>query len=236
MNRGRVGSFAGALAGVVIALQPLPGRAQDRLVRAAVNVDLGAGGATASVRVLYIVAPAAGTDTIPFAVVLFGGASLDHVSAGVDGSPVDLVLDGAEEIRRTGSVAIPAQPRREVAVELTYTVDGAVTAATRRAGIPVLAIPWPPAEALPGTFSASITMPEDLRAWDAVPSLIRETGVTDGLRRYEVELQVVPALLSFRLTEGSVPVLTATTLIDAVTIILVLLVGYAGWLRFRVRA
>jgi hypothetical protein len=116
--------------------------------------------------------------------------------------PVAFRLDVDPSGMLVGTVPLPAPARPDdvVVLRLRYRVvrEGTATGAGP-VRVPMLAVPWPPAEALPGTFSARVDLPAGTRLEEGFPaSWAGEAAAPDDLARYRAELPVLPAFVSFR--------------------------------------
>lgn len=208
---------------------------QEHLVSAKARVDF-SNGDPAQVTITYVVRPAPGTDAVPLAGLLFGGVELRSVRVRVAGSTAPIVLDRTDAGRVTGSIPLLGSALGEMAISLvvSYEVMGASSEAegVLDARVPILAVTWPPAEALPGTFTAEVLLPGGLTVFESFPADLREAGEAGDVVRYVTELPVLPSLLSIRAAEGG-RLLTTTTLMDVAVLILLGSVALMGWAYLR---
>jgi hypothetical protein len=212
-----------------------PARAvQGRLIRAGMSVAPDLSSAETTVQMKYVLRPA-GDTVVPLSVVLFDSASVSRLSASVNGQiiPLDDLHGGASH--RSGEIrlSLSLAARDSLPLELMYTVHTRGEFTRERIQVPVLAVTWPPEEARPGTFIATLITPMGYTAYDPLPSLLREIQNDGGAHAYEAALQVVPAMFSFRLTEGRAPRIGLSGFIDIA--VLVLLAGFTwiGWRHFK---
>lgn len=221
---------ASLLAALLLATPATHTAGQGPLTRASMDVVVDPVAHTASVSLEYVIATTPGTDSVPLAAILFGDVRLTAVRAMVDGRPVQLTgLDNGSP-RIAGSIALPPTTEPERTFVLRYDVlDIAGNDLVR---IPVLAVLRPATDALPGTFIAHVDLPADWYASDAMPAGLRETATPTGSRRYEVGLQVVPAMLAFRLATSQPSFFGPGLLLNAGVLLFLALAGWTGWRRF----
>jgi len=205
---------------------------QAPVIRATMDLTVDPSGGTAEVTIEYVLAAAPGADALSVAAILFDQVRLGRVRATVDGQALPVSgLDTGGKDRVVGSVALPFTGAPERTIVLNYDVMDLSSHDVIR--IPVLAALHAPADALPGTFIARIDLPAGWYASDAMPSGLRESSAGGAFHRYEASLQVVPAMLAFRMTEGRPPVPVAGLMVNGAIIIFLLLAGWTGWRQFR---
>lgn len=199
-------------------------------------------GGEVRVRIDYLVHP----DSIQMSgipvTVLEPSARMEDLTARVRGRRVELEWLETRGRHRGGRILVPPslqEPgpsgRSELELLLTYTVRGAVG---RRIELPLVAVAWPPSEATPGTFFAEVRLPAGVSLYDAFPSGLRPWP--DSSRSwpgavYRAELPVLPAMLGFTTREGPAPLVTAGRAVDAGVVLVLLLLGWAGWRHLRRR-
>jgi len=136
------------------------------------------------------------TATLPATVLDFGDARLADLAVGSEGAPATLEYERGAA--RAGTVAVEPGPTPETRLVLaTYRVRDAIRArgASVRAHVPVLSVDRPPAAATPGFFRVELKLPPEWSLTEGFPSRIRRT---DRAGVYEVDLSVVPSVISFR--------------------------------------
>lgn len=223
-----------------IAITAAPGSAQTavpgKLGHASMTVSITTRSA-ATVHIRYVVHGSANAAMVPLAAVLFAPSMLDGVEAIIDGraSPVALTPGaGHAAARVSGGVPLPSGHGDTVAFELRYTVDlPGATAGEARVRLPVVAVLWPPAEALPGTFAIALDVPADTHIRGAFPSLMRETTTTATSRSYGAGMQVVPSMIAFDIGTGDPPRITLEAMLDTGVLALLLLFAILGWRHLR---
>jgi hypothetical protein len=165
---------------------------------------------------------------VPLAGLLFGDAEISSVQVSIAGteSPVPITHRPGERMRASVPLGITALDEGPISFVLRYEVSGAApSAGVRELRVPVLAVMWPPAEALPGIFRAELLLAPGLTVLGSFPADLREA---EAGGRYVTELPVLPALLSLRVTDGGGRLRVITILNTAVLVLLgVVLVG--GW-------
>jgi hypothetical protein len=216
-------------------VQPPAGRLLAARLTTALQRDTGA----ASVRIVYTLRPA-GAAEVPLAALLFGPAIVTDIQARSSSRTLAVRVSYGPGPRTGAVVALPAELRDVDSLDLVvdYTVLRAAEAAGagRRVRIPVLAPRWPPAVSAPATFAGEATLPEDMAAYETFPTLMHLSGESAGRRTYRVELQAVPALLSFRTAPGEAPALTLPHVLDAAMVAVLALITLAGWRYLSSRA
>jgi hypothetical protein len=200
---------------------------QEHLVSARARVDF-AEGDRAHVAITYVVQATPESREVPLAGLLFGDAEISSVQVSIAGteSPVPITHRPGERMRASIPLGITALDEGPISFVLRYEVSGAApSAGVRELRVPVLAVMWPPAEALPGIFRAELLLAPGLTVLGSFPADLREA---EAGGRYVTELPVLPALLSLRVTDGGGRLRVTTILNTAVLVLLgVVLVG--GW-------
>ncbi len=139
--------------------------------------------------------------------------------------------------RVVGEVAIPLirAAGRPFTFELVYQVEGAKEGDGKLAlyRIPILAVAWPPEEALPETFTVVVEVSDTLTVYESFPSGLREVETALGVPRYRLSLPVIPALVSLRTSRGPPPAGTLPRFLDLFVLLLLAGVGALGWRRLR---
>jgi hypothetical protein len=224
------------LASLIIANGPAPAHAaQGRLIRAGLRVVPDAGSTEIAVQMEYVLRPA-GDTVVPLSVVLFDSTSITGLALAVNGRSVTLEgLSGDGLSYQSGTVRLsPSNAALDsLPFRVLYTVHPRGVADRERIQVPVVAVTWPPVEASPGTFVATLLMPGGYSAFDPLPSVLREISNEGSARAYEASLQVVPALFSFRMTEGRAPRFGLAGLLDTGVLVLLAVFTWIGWRHFR---
>lgn len=174
---------------------PTAASAQDETIRS-VRMSVVLSQADAQVILEVEVEHADGTETLPASLLDFGGTRLADLALGSAGAPAALRQDRG--VSRVGAVTVEPGPTSETRLVLaTYRVRGAVgrRGASLRAHVPVLSVDRPPTAATPGFFRAELRLPPEWSVTEGFPSGLRPMD-RPGL--YEVDLSVVPAVISFR--------------------------------------
>ncbi len=133
---------------------------------------------------------------LPATILDFASARPVDLAVGSEGALAVLELDRG--VARTGSLRVePGPTDGSWLVLATYRVRDAVAVrgSSLRAHVPVLSVDRPPTVAGPGFFRAELRIPPEWAVAEGFPSGIR---ATDRAGVYEVDLSVVPAVLSFR--------------------------------------
>ena len=203
-----------------------PAAGQGRLVSAELAARLDAVEHVVTVHIRYKIQPH-GKSEVPLAVVRFGEVALENVRA--NDVPITLVLD-ATGLRPTATVALPVQDT--VSLNITYDVR-IPEVEPRRIRIPIVAVLWPPQQAVAGAVVARVSLPSGTVPFDAFPSTLRRASDTESANTYTTELHVVPALITFSVASRA-PWPSAITGIELMVCAGLVLVGIIGWRRFRV--
>jgi hypothetical protein len=239
-----VASFALALP--TAQLSAVQGRLASASLRTAIPADSG----TAHIHLDYVVAAGPAARDVPVTLLLFDGTPVRNIITRVNGVAVDPVLraDGSN-LRLRGAIPLLADvthepPNATTRATTEFTIAIEYEVAIRRgepAGplrLPILAVMWPPATALPGTFHGEIEVPAGLRIYDPFPANFRPlaanaAGSTDSATRYAVELPVLPAMIAFSLAPADQPVVTLANVL-AVSVVLAIAVTWTlMWRQFR---
>ncbi len=177
------------------------------------------------------------TAAIPFTLLLFAPATVGEISAQAGGEvlPLRLTDDSAPRLEGEIELTDALSGSEQVSLDLGYWVEDAVRADGEgvRVVLPMLAVDWSPAEALPGMFEAEVTLPEGMEAREIFP-VTPSGGATPGVAR--ASLQVLPAVVQVRaLPEGSVGI-SLPGVLELLLLAAVIACGMAG-LRYvrRVR-
>jgi hypothetical protein len=190
----------------------------------------------ADVALHYVVRPA-GAHAVTVAALAFAPATFSDVEVIVEGRASPLALEpgaGLGAHKLGGTVPLPAGAGDTIAFDIRYAVVLPASAGREsRIRLPVVAVMWPPAEALPGTFAVTLDVRADAHIRGAFPSLLRETALTSAARSYGADMQVVPSMIAFDLGGGDPPRLTLEAMLDAGVIALLLLFAVLGWRHVR---
>lgn len=199
---------------------------------ARLTTEISAGGTDAEVRIEYTVARGR-QDADPVRVELlgFGPAAVDSVGVEADGRAIRLAPEAGS--MRAGTFTLP--PARtdaeEVRVSLAYRVAGAVerSGPDVRVRVPVLVLDLPPAPGGGPVFHGSVRLPDTWSVSGAFP-----TGLaSDGEGSWEVDLPVVPALVSLRGRSDGAWRPGLPQALDALALVLLLGFGLVGWRHLR---
>lgn len=224
--------LAGLLSLLVVAA-PLPAAAQAPAVRfARLTADVSAVGTDAEVRIEYTVAPGGqDADALRVELLGFGPAAVDSVRVEADGRAIRLAPETGS--MRADTFALPpARPdEEEVGVSLTYRVAGAVERSGHdvRVRVPVLVLDLPPAPGGGPVFHGSVRLPDTWSVSGAFPTGLAETEKG----RWEVDLSVVPALVSLRGRSDGAWRPGLPQALDALALVLLLGFGLVGWRHLR---
>jgi hypothetical protein len=204
---------------------------QEHLVSARARVDFTEGD-RARVAITYVVQATPESREVPLAGLLFGDVEISSVQVSIAGveSPVPITHQPGERLRASIPLGTTALDGGPVSFVLRYEVSGAAPfAGVRELRVPVLAVMWPPAEALPGIFRAELLLPPGLTVLGSFPSDLRQAEVGGP---YVTELPVLPALLSLRVTDGERR-LRVTAILNAAVLVLLGVVLVGGWRYLR---
>ena len=209
---------------------------QEHLVSARARADFTRGDRV-QVAITYVVRVTPESREVPLAGLLFG-VDVSTVQVSIAGTDAPIEVTFSPGGRMSGSVPLGASAVDDgpVSFVLRYEVSegAAATSGPRELRAPILAVMWPPAEAVPGIFSAEVLLPPELTVLGSFPADFREAedvGEAGG-RGYVAELPVLPALLSLRVTEGGGR-LGITTLLDVAVLVLLGAVVVGGWRYLR---
>jgi hypothetical protein len=177
-----------------------------------------------------------GNRRVPLSLVLFDAARLTHVGASIN-TDEEVPAEGfdPEERRVSGTLVIGPYDaaREEIEILMTYVLRMSDAASADRVRIPILAPTWPAAEAKPGTFVLSLRVPDGKSVYDATPSLLREIDNDGDTRTYGVDMQVVPSLVSFSVSDGDPPLFGTSAILDTVVVVLLAAFSWVGWRHFQ---
>lgn len=189
----------------------------------------------ARVSITYVLHVPGGIDRIPITLLTPEPALVGDLTT-VGGGRVSLgEMPLSPTAQRTGWLALtPAAQAEDLDVTVTYLVANATTldGDRSRTVVPVLAVDWPVAEALPGTFQARIQLPQDMVAYETFPTAtggLALAGTDPGPS--EVELSVLPAYLSIRARQGSAPLFSVPRATDLFVVLVLVAMGVWGWSR-----
>ncbi|HSR41692.1 MAG TPA: hypothetical protein VLL48_05965, partial [Longimicrobiales bacterium] len=199
---------------------------------AVVEADLTGPGA--SVEAVFRVRLPPGEPEMPVEALRVGAGRVPGLRARVEGRPARLEWTDEAGPRSRGRVRVPdgLPEGRPVEVRLEYRVVGD-RAPGGRIRIPVVRVPWPPAAARPGTFTARAILPDTLRVAETFPTVLGSVTSRDGTRLYALDLHVVPSVVSLRVHGASSPTLSFTQAVDGAVGILLALLGFLGWRALR---
>lgn len=227
----RGGRVVAALLVVGVSAGPAAGQEGGRVVRVAVSADASETG-VASVSMNYRLQVDPETRVVPFTLLLFAPATVEEVSAQVEGEALAVRLAIATPPRLEGEIELPAGDAGsgQVSLEVRYRVEDAV--AQQGDGVhivlPMLAVDWAPAEARPGVFQAEVALPEGMEAREIFP-VTPSGGTTPGVAR--AGLQVLPAVVQVRARPAGSFGLSLPGVLELLVLVAVIACGMAG-LRF----
>lgn len=214
--------FAGAVAG------------QETVRSVVVSAQLSDDVGDARVRIEYVVAGAQAGRTISATILSFGVAPAVDLTVGAAGVAASFRPGPG----RAQVVDLPVEmdPSGEGRVIVEYTVPSPVSAhgEALRGHLPILSLDRVPEEARPSLFSAEMTLPAGWTVAEAFPTgMHRVHDQAGATATYAVQLQVVPATLSFRaFTSGGwhpgLPLI-----LDVLAGLVILAFSFAGWRHLR---
>lgn len=214
--------------------------APDGAVRSAsLEADLTVRGNGVRVRIAYRLTVPPDLEAVPLSGLSVRGTRISGLEARLGrGEPAPLSWDaGADSPAGRARVPIRGALDGDTAtLELTYRVEPTESLAGEdgRIRLPVVQVAWPPEEARPGTFRARLELPQDAYVTETFPTVLGQAeATTEGVRRYELDLQVVPALVSVGLQEGEPPVLTFGRAVDVAVVGLLAVLGVWGFRALR---
>lgn len=200
---------------------------------------MGGTGASVPVRLVYRLRVPSGVHAVPLSALEMGDTRLEPVQARLDGSaPRTVAWEPGDGPARRGRLALPGDLAGDsLRLELSYRVRAAVEDrdGDLRARLPVVQVAWPPEEALPGTFRARAILPDTLHVTGTFPTVLGDLrrGADGGERAYAFDLQVVPGVVVVEMTAGEAPLLTFARGLDAAVLLLLAVLGVAGWRALR---
>jgi hypothetical protein len=184
----------------------------------------------------YVVRPA-GSRAVPVTALAFAPATFVDLGVTIGGRALPLALDpgaGRSARKLAGDVPLSAGVADTVAFEIRYAIVlPEPDERESRIRLPVVAVMWPPAEALPGTFAVTLDVPAGTHVRSAFPSLMRETTLTPHTRSYGADMQVLPSMIAFDMGVGDPPRVTLEAMLDTGVIALLLLFAVLGWRHVR---
>ncbi len=213
--------------------------ASGRVRSAALEADLPRDGPDVRVRIVYRLAVPPGVDRIPLSALSVDGTRIREMTARLGGGEPTAVPWPAGDGEPAGRATIPLEgsvPGDSTTMEISYRVmsERPSGASRTRTRLPVVQVAWPPEEARPGTFTARLALPEDHYVTGTFPTVLGEVESTEaGVRRYEMDVQVVPGLVSIGLREGEPPVLTFARALDLGVVLLLAVLAVWGFRALR---
>lgn len=173
-----------------------------------------------------------GADLEFFAVPFFGLVPME-IDVLVDGTHSDLILAGGSGRALEGTVPSPAvsDGGETLDLELRYRVAQAVLRNGERLDIrlPLVLLRATPASSADDFFRAELSLPEGTTVTESFPVVPREVVPTASGDRYSIALQVVPAMLRWRATEGRAPLLSFDAAVDvALLLIIAVMAGFGA--------
>ncbi|HSG07975.1 MAG TPA: hypothetical protein VLA36_06445 [Longimicrobiales bacterium] len=192
--------------------------------------DLAAAPGAAFVRVEYELSGVRPGDSVPVSVLDFGRAVAEDFRVGARGVPME--LSGRHGAARSGSWPVAAGAEGRAVLAVTYQVPGAGEDEDGRivSHLPVLIVDRAPEEARPGFFRGSVQVPADWRVTEGFP-----TGLASGgeAGRYDVELSVLPAVVTLRARSDGRRTVALPLALDLVALSVLLITAVAGWRHMR---
>ena len=201
---------------------------RGQVLRVSVSADARETGA-AFVSMNYQLEVGDETGAVPFTLLLFAPATVGEISAQTGGEALEVRVTDAAGPRLEGEIELPVSlaGSEQLSLDLGYWVGDAVRedGAGVRVVLPMLAVDWVPAEALPGMFEAEVALPDGMEAREVFP-VTPSGGATPGVAR--ASLQVLPAVVQVRaLPEGSFG-LSLPGVLELLVLIVVIACGMAG--------
>jgi hypothetical protein len=218
----------------------LPLHAQEpaggTLIRAELQVDLSRPGATAHVRIDYRLRVPPGTTRIPITALVSRPGTIADVSAHTPTRALTVELPESSTAQRSGFVHLPGdRPDGVLTLVVEYEVARSITPARADVlyRVPLVAVDWPPADPLPGTFTGRAMVQPDIHVFESFPTTLAGPLGWTGRSVWAVELSVLPAYLTFRGRLYGPPTFTVPRVVDTSILVLLLLLGLLGWSRLR---
>jgi hypothetical protein len=172
--------------------------------------------------------------SIPVEGLAFRPSALEDVRVTVNGDPVQFVLESTSVGRLTGAVPLPPGTVGRVTVGVEYVVTSGVGGDDPyRIRIPVLAVGWPAADALPGIFTAEVLLAADLNVYEAFPSGLTRSDTAGSAGRFTLDLPATPALISMRATRGRVPLGGLVQILDGLVLLALVATAVIGFRYLR---
>lgn len=191
------------------------------------------GSDTTTVRLTYVLQPAAGATELPVSILRLADGEVSGVTAAWNGRPagVTFVAGGGSTLH--GAIALPgAEPAVPGTLSLTYVVP-THTLADGRFQVPVVAPLWPPAHPENGIFTAEITTAPGLTPSRGYPGPLRTAAGGNGESRYQLTATAVPPMIAFRLTRALPAWFTLAALLAAALLGGILGFLVPSWRRHR---
>ena len=225
-----------ALATFCLGTAPLV--AQGRLVSAYARVDLTSIGG-ASVAIDYTVMIEGPRARVPLEGLVFGGARFTEIVAHAAWGELSVSLRVDDDGRVIATVGIPRDrfAAGPFSFTLSYELDGTEewNGMLTLYEVPILAVAWPSAEAVPETFTVEATVGEGQTVYESFPSGMRAIDPDGGQQRYRLALPVMPALVSLRTSRGSPPLGTLPRALDLFVLVLLAGCGVLAWRQLAIR-
>jgi hypothetical protein len=199
---------------------------------------------SADVQIDYTISGGAAEDepveTLSFSALAFGDAAVGDIEvATANGEVLDASV-ATEDLKTIVTVPLPAplESGQDLELVVSYSVPQAAEIDGERlaAPVPVLALDAPPAAAVPGVFTAMVTLPPGYDYVYGFPATPESVVEADGRTRITYDVPVATALLRTVATSGGAPFFTlqrVTEIILLVVIALSALACYAYFVRRR---
>ncbi len=190
-----------------------------------VTGDFSTDGADAAVTLEYVVtAGEAAVETIPVTGLHFGNAGLGRIEATTaDGEPMEVEIEEAASSTTAELIPpAPVQPGEELRFTLSYEAVQAVSALdddTNVIEIPVLAVPWAPAESRSGVFTARLMLPQGYHFSEGFPSVPESVEQAGGADVVTYDVLVMPALVRAVATPGPAPFFSYQRVLEIVAVV-----------------
>ncbi len=189
---------------------------------------------TVSVEARYLLATS-GRAEVDLTSLALDGSRAVNVRAFVDEREVSFRTSDTGGGRSDATVELPPPSSRH-RLRLTYEVLDAGEAEVTSLTIPLWVARWPPREALPDTFTASVSLPGSWSLQSAFPrgfESFNPIDLTTDRAHYRFELPVMPAFLRLEVARGAAPLWTLDRTVDGLTVVVLLTIALLGWRRLR---
>lgn len=205
-----------------------PASAQDPLL-GGVNgrIDLteeAPGGRIANVRLEYRLEMDPAVDDLRLYGLAFAGANPVEVRAAVDGVRAPVEMDAPSAGRLAGRVRLPVERADTLRLRLTYRVRHAGGGESYNMAVPLLLPQATPTGAPSDFFTATLDLPAHHAIVESFPVLPARTERA-ARATWDLQLQVVPAVVRWRAHTGAAPPLRFTRVVDLLALFVLLATG-----------